>query len=102
MPQYVRGLVAKPKSARSTCASGERLVCRATQVEANVFGGGRIRDDDDLRADRDATSFGYVAGAGYKLFPRSLVMAEFEHNLNRIVGQRFRVMLWLTLALSSR
>ena len=44
------------------------------------------------RADRDATSFGYVAGAGYKLFPRSLVMAEFEHNMNRIVGQRFRVM----------
>lgn len=57
---------------------------------------------DDLRTDRDATSFGYVAGAGYKLFPRSLVMAEFEHNMNRIVGQRFRVMLWLTLALSSR
>ena len=57
---------------------------------------------DDLRTDRDATSFGYVAGAGYKLFPRSLVMAEFEPNMNRIVGQRFRVMLWLTLALSSR
>jgi hypothetical protein len=29
-------------------------------------------------------------------------MAEFEHNMNRLAGQRFRVMLWLTLALSSR
>ena len=58
--------------------------------------------DDQLRPDRDATSFGYVAGAGYKLFPRSLVLAEFEHNMNRIAGQRFRVMIWLTLALSSR
>jgi hypothetical protein len=58
--------------------------------------------NDVLRVDRDATSFGYVAGAGYKIFPRSLVMAEFEHNMNRIAGQRFRVMIWLTLALSSR
>jgi hypothetical protein len=58
--------------------------------------------NDELRTDRDATSFGYVAGAGYKLFPRSLVMAEFEHNMNRIAGQRFRVMIWLTLALTSR
>jgi hypothetical protein len=58
--------------------------------------------EDDLRRERDATSFGYVAGAGYKLFPRSLVFAEFEHNMNRLAGQRVRVMLWLTIALSSR
>jgi hypothetical protein len=57
---------------------------------------------DSLRADRDATSFQYVLGAGYKLYPRSLVMADFEHDMNRLSGQRFRVMLWLTLALTSR
>jgi hypothetical protein len=55
---------------------------------------------DDLRADRDATSFGYVAGAGYKVIPRSLVRVEWEHDINRLVGQRYRVMLWLTLAVS--
>ena len=56
--------------------------------------------DDKLRADRDATGFQYVLGAGYKILPRSLAYAEFEHNINRISGQRFRVMLWLTLAVS--
>lgn len=56
--------------------------------------------DDKLRPDRDAASFQYVVGAGYKLFPRSLAFAEFEHNINRLSGQRFRVMLWLTLAVN--
>ena len=56
--------------------------------------------DDKLRADRDATSFGYVLGAGYKIFTRSLVLADFQHDMNRIAGQRFRAMLWLTIALS--
>jgi hypothetical protein len=56
--------------------------------------------NDKLRPGRDATSFGYVAGVGYKLFPRSQALVEFEHNMNRVVGQRFRVMLWLTVAVS--
>ncbi len=56
--------------------------------------------NDKLRDDRDAVSFGYVAGVGYKLFSRSLALAEFEHNANRLVGQRFRVMLWLTVAVT--
>lgn len=56
--------------------------------------------DDKLRPDRDAVSLGYVAGVGYKLFPRSMALAEFEHNVNRLVGHRFRVMLWLTLAVT--
>ncbi|HVH47002.1 MAG TPA: hypothetical protein VM925_31880 [Labilithrix sp.] len=55
---------------------------------------------DELRADRDATNFGYVLGAGYKLFPRSLVLADFQHDMNRIAGQRFRAMLWLTVAIA--
>src|SRR5262249_58972285 len=56
--------------------------------------------NDKLRADRYATDFGYVLAAGYKLLPRSLVLADFQHDMNRIGGQRFRAMLWLTLALS--
>ncbi len=56
--------------------------------------------NDDLRADRDATSFQYVLGAGYKLWQRSLVFADFEHDMNRLAGQRFRAMLWLSLAVS--
>jgi hypothetical protein len=56
--------------------------------------------DDKLRPDRDATSFQYVVGAGYKLWQRSLVFADFEHDMNRIAGQRFRAMLWLSLAVS--
>ncbi len=54
--------------------------------------------DDKLRPDRDATSFGYTAGVGYKFLPRNKVMFEWEHNINRLVGQRFRVMIMLTLA----
>lgn len=56
--------------------------------------------DDKLRPDRDATSFQYVAGAGYKLWPRSLVFVDFEHDMNRLVGHRFRGMLWLSLAVT--
>ena len=55
---------------------------------------------DDLRADRDAVSFGYAAGAGYKVLPRSLALVEWEHDVNRLAGQRFRVMAWLTVAVT--
>ena len=54
-----------------------------------------------VHPDRDATSLGYVLGVGYKLFPRSLVLVDFQHDMNRIAGQRFRAMLWLTIASSS-
>ncbi len=56
--------------------------------------------NDKLRPDRDATSFGYVAGIGYLFAPRSRAMFEFEHNMNRLVGQRFRAMLWLSVAVT--
>ena len=56
--------------------------------------------DDKLRPDRDAASFQYVLGAGYKVLPRSLVFVDFEHDMNRLVGHRFRGMLWLSLAVS--
>ena len=56
--------------------------------------------DDKLRPDRDAVSFQYVAGVGYKLWQRSLVFVDFEHDMNRIAGQRFRGMLWLSMAVN--
>ena len=56
--------------------------------------------DDKLRTDRDAVSFQYVAGVGYKLWARSRVFVDFEHDMNRISGQRFRGMLWLSLAVN--
>lgn len=56
--------------------------------------------NDKLRPDRDATSFGYVAGVGYVFAPRSRAIVEWEHNMNRIAGQRFRLMLWLTVAVT--
>ncbi len=55
---------------------------------------------DSLRPDRSATSFGYVLGAGYIFTPRSQALVEFEHDINRVVGNRFRLMLWLTLAVT--
>jgi hypothetical protein len=56
--------------------------------------------NDKLRAGRDATSLGYVAGVGYKLAPRAQTLFEFEHTMNRLVGQRFRAMLWLSVAVT--
>jgi hypothetical protein len=56
---------------------------------------------DGLRQDRDATSFGYVLGAGLtpgpSFFSRSRLGLEFEHEMNRVVGQRFRGLLTLDL-----
>lgn len=56
--------------------------------------------EDRLREGRDAASFQYVAGVGYKLWQRSLVFMDFEHDMNRLVGHRFRGMLWLSLAVT--
>lgn len=56
---------------------------------------------DGLRRDRDATSFGYVLGAGLtpgpSFFSRSRLGVELEHEMNRLVGQRFRALLTLDL-----
>ena len=56
---------------------------------------------DALRPDHDATSFGYVLGAGVtpgpNFFARSRFGLELEHDMNRLVGQRFRALLTLDL-----
>jgi hypothetical protein len=56
--------------------------------------------NDKLRPDRDATSFAYVAGVGYRFGARARSMFELEHDMNRLVGHRFRAMLSLTVAVT--
>jgi hypothetical protein len=56
--------------------------------------------NDKLRPDRDATSFQYVLGVGYRFAPRAQAMIDWEHDMNRLVGQRFRLMMWLTVAVT--
>lgn len=44
------------------------------------------------RAPRDATSFAYVLGAGFRPLDGTRLSLEWEHDMNRLVGQRFRVL----------
>lgn len=55
--------------------------------------------DDPLRPDRGATSFGYVLGAGVRPVKQADVRLEWEHDMNRLVGQRFRFLAILNLRL---
>lgn len=55
---------------------------------------------DELRADRYATSFSYVLGGGLRpggLGDRARLGLEWEHTMNRLVGQRYRVLATLEL-----
>ena len=94
------------RATADVAATGRRLggdVTAERVLDARYVLRGRVgtwRWEDDLRDGRDATSFGYVAAAGYRLAPRSEAMAELQHDVNRLVGQRYRVMLWLTLAVN--
>jgi len=54
---------------------------------------------DDLRTERSATSFGYVLGGAFRSGPASTVMLEWEHDTNRLVGQRYRVLAMLQVVL---
>jgi hypothetical protein len=47
---------------------------------------------DALRPTRDATSFTYVCGGGMHPFDDTRVGVEWEHSMNRLVGQRYRVL----------
>ncbi|HEX6765718.1 MAG TPA: hypothetical protein VF103_09580 [Polyangiaceae bacterium] len=52
--------------------------------------------EDSLRDDRYATSFAYVLGAGFSpgidFLNRGRLGIEWEHAMNRLVGQRYRVL----------
>lgn len=55
---------------------------------------------DSLRPDRDAVSYGLVAGVGYKFTPLSRILFEYQLDANRLVGLRNRAMIWLTVAVA--
>ena len=52
---------------------------------------------DALRPQRDAASFTYVLGGGMTPFESTRFGVEWEHTMNRLVGQRFRVLATLDL-----
>lgn len=52
---------------------------------------------DAWRPDRSATSFGYVLGSGYRIDDLTEVMVEWEHDTNKLVGQRYRILALLNL-----
>lgn len=54
---------------------------------------------DPIREDRDATSFGYVLGGGIRPASFAELGVEWEHDMNRLSGQRYRVLALLNLGL---
>jgi hypothetical protein len=46
---------------------------------------------DPTRPDRDAVSFGYVLSGGFKPKEVAKLRVEWEHDMNRLSGQRYRV-----------
>jgi hypothetical protein len=52
---------------------------------------------DELRPERAATSFTYVVGGGFSPLERTRMGIEWEHSMNELVGQRFRVLATLDL-----
>jgi len=58
--------------------------------------------EDALRADRSATSFSYVLGGGvapnFLSFSKGRVGLEWEHTMNHLVGQRFRMLATLNFS----
>ncbi len=77
--------------------NGERVFDSRYVVEGRA---GVWQWNDNLRPDRDATSFGYVAGVGYRFAQRSRALFELQQDTNRLVGLRFRAMLYLTVAVT--
>jgi hypothetical protein len=77
--------------------SGERI------LESRYVFRGRLgvwQWDDKLRPDRDATDFGYMLGVGYRFAPRCQAGFEWQHDINRLVGQRFRTLLTVSVAVT--
>ncbi len=92
------------RGAADTGDTGERVggdVSGEELVEARYLFRGRVgvwQWDDKLRPDRDATDFGYVLGVGYRFAPRCQAVFEWQHDINRLVGQRFRTMITVSVA----
>ena len=55
---------------------------------------------DNLRADRNATSFAYVLGGGFRPSRVLDALLEWEHDMNRLVGQRYRILAIVNLTVT--
>jgi hypothetical protein len=53
--------------------------------------------NDPTRPDRDAVSFAYVLAAGFRPAQVANFRLEWEHDTNRLVGQRYRVLALVNL-----
>jgi hypothetical protein len=51
----------------------------------------------DTRRARSATSFSYVLGLGYRPYEAMRTGVEWDHAMNDLVGQRFRLVVTLEL-----
>ncbi len=79
---------------------GGTLSAHQDIVPGTLALGGRVSTyewHNPLRPDRDATSFGYVVAPEVAPVERTKVRIEWEHDMNRLVGHRFRVVGTLTV-----
>jgi hypothetical protein len=95
--------------ARADASSGESGSRYGSDVFADIslekrfLLSGRVslwRWFDSAKPERSADGLGYVAGLGYLMGARQRTQLEFEHNANRLVGTRYRIMLTFALAVS--
>jgi hypothetical protein len=56
--------------------------------------------NDELRPGRDATSFAYVLGGGFRPSRTVQALLEWEHDTNRLVGQRYRLLAVVNLTVT--
>lgn len=75
--------------------SGERIIETRYVVSARA---GVWQWDDKLRPERSTTDFSYVLGVGYRFMPRGQGGVEWEQDVNGLVGDRFRVLATLKVA----
>ncbi len=83
---------------------GGSLAAKQDIVGGLFWLGGRVSGyhwNDPTRANRDATSFGYVVAPELLPWEYTKFRVEWEHNMNRLVGQRFRVVGYITLRVDS-
>ncbi|RLB48177.1 MAG: hypothetical protein DRI90_25615 [Deltaproteobacteria bacterium] len=74
---------------------GGVLTARQALDGGTLWVGGRLSTtnwEDPLRPARDATSFGYVVAPEYWPAGFARMRVQWEHDMNRLVGQRFRVL----------
>ncbi|HUR58025.1 MAG TPA: hypothetical protein VM029_09980, partial [Opitutaceae bacterium] len=50
--------------------------------------------------DRSATSFAYVLGGGFRPSPVLEALVEWEHDMNRLVGERYRILAIVNLTVT--